>query len=101
MMKLYAVRDVKADSFTALHPCANDAIARRSFMEAALDPRSELAKYPEDYQLYCVGAWEPNSGELTSEKTPKFICTAFEVIQVARDARKKHEPELPVHAEVK
>lgn len=101
MMKLFAVRDVKADAYTALHPCANEAIARRSFMEAAQDTRSELAKYPEDYQLYLVGTWDPSSGEILGERTPKFICSAIEVLNAARAARLKSEPELPVVSEVK
>lgn len=95
MMKLYAVRDIKADCYTALHPCANDAIAKRSFLEACNDPNSQLVRYPEDYQLYLVGSWEPNSAELKGLPAPKFIASALEVMVAAREAREKLQPSLP------
>jgi len=78
-MKLYAVRDVKADAFGAPMSIATEGLARRSFIEACSDPRSDLAKYPTDYQLYELGQYDPNSGLLVAASpTPKYIMSATE-----------------------
>lgn len=94
-MKLYAIRDVKADAFSAVHPCATEGVAKRSFAEACFDSKTDLAKYPEDYTLYQIGEFDATSGEILGLPTPKFLCSAVEVIQSSRDARLKVEPLLP------
>jgi len=83
MMRLFAVRDVKADSFGAPISVATEGLARRSFSDACKDPRSELAKYPEDYMLYELGTYEPNAGAITPHKLPKLVMTAIEAVKVA------------------
>lgn len=101
MMKLYVVRDVKADCFGAPMSIATEGLARRSFLEACLDQRSELSKYPEDYMLYQVGSYDPNSGSLSVLfPAPLFIVSASAVVAQAKEARLKVEPELPLHSEV-
>lgn len=78
-MKLFAVRDVKADAFGAPMSIATEGLARRSFLEACHNPQSELAKYPTDYQLYQLGEYDPNSGLLSAcTPTPKYIMSAVE-----------------------
>lgn len=85
MMKLYAVRDVKADSFGAPMSIATEGLARRSFLEACLNPQSDLNKYPSDYMLFEVGSYEPNTGTITPcHPAPKFIISASAAIQESR-----------------
>lgn len=102
MMKLYAVRDVKADAFGAPMSIATEGLARRSFLEACMDQRSDLCKYPNDYMLYELGSYDPNSGEVKAHlPSPIFIASAAAVVEQARVEREKFEPELPIAQEVK
>lgn len=87
MMKLFAVRDVKADAFGAVMVISTVGIAIRSFSDACADARSEFAKYPEDYMLYEIGTFEPNSGLVTALQMPKLIVTAHAIIEQLRIAR--------------
>lgn len=81
-MRLYAVRDVKADSFGAPISVATEGLARRSFVDACQDSRSELSKYPEDYMLYELGEYEPNSGLIIPHQLPKHVMSAIEAVKV-------------------
>lgn len=59
MKFLYCVRDVKAnDVGDQVMVCRADAVAIRAFSDAlsSTDPRSLMAKYPDDYELICIGA---------------------------------------------
>lgn len=83
-MNLYAIRDVKADTYSVLHPAPSDVIAQRSLTAGAMEPGSALATYPEDYQLYQLGEWEPNSGEIKGLRAPRFVCSVLELVRAAR-----------------
>lgn len=80
-MLLFVVRDVKADAYGAPMSVATKGLALRSFTEACLDPRSEMNKYPEDYMLYVIGQYEPNTGCISPFPVPEFVASASEVIE--------------------
>lgn len=88
-MNIYALRDVKADTYIALHTVQSDVLAQRSLTEALANPNSDLARYPEDYQLYQLGEWDSNSGEIKGLRTPRFICSAIELARTARERAMK------------
>lgn len=96
MMKLYAVRDCKADSFGAPMSIASVGIARRVLLETAQQGNSPLAKYPEDFSLYELGEYDADSGEIRPCKpAPVFVATVLDILNEARAARIKTEPVLP------
>jgi len=95
MKKLFAVRDVKADTFGAPMAIPTEGLAVRSFTEAVLAPNSDLAKYKEDYMLYEIGTYEPNCGLVTALPVPRFIVSASSVYDSHQASRAKVEPELP------
>lgn len=88
-MNLYAIRDVKADTYIALHPMQSDVLAQRGLTEALANPQSDLSRYPEDFQLYQLGEWDSNSGELKSLRAPRFVCSVVELAAAARDRAMK------------
>lgn len=53
-MKLYALHDKKARSFTSFHVERSDAVASRAFAEAVNAQGSVFGKYPEDFELVSV-----------------------------------------------
>lgn len=80
MLKVFAVRDVKADAFGSLICVSTQGLATRSFLDACLNPQSPMAQYPEDYSLYELGEYDPNSGSVIGHKLPVLICTASELL---------------------
>lgn len=85
MLKVYAVRDVKADSFSeGLITTGTDGLALRIFADACQDGRTNLAKYPSDFMLYRLGEYDPSSGLLTALAVPELVGTASQFVK--RDA---------------
>lgn len=99
--KLYAIRDVKADAFVSLMDIATEGLARRTFVESCMNPKSDLSRYPADYMLYEMGEYDLNSGLVTALlPTPKLIMTASAAVAMARAEMDKHQPALPLATEV-
>jgi len=57
-MNIYTVLDIKTGYATHLYLFRTDAEAIRGFSEQALDPQSQIGKYPEDFALFKVGVWD-------------------------------------------
>lgn len=53
-MKLYALHDKKAQTFSSFHVERSDAVASRSFADAVMQQGSVFSKYPEDFELVSV-----------------------------------------------
>lgn len=75
VQKLFAVRDVKADSFGPIIVAPNRALAMRAFMEASEQP-GPFQKYPDDFHMYEIGEYETRSGEVKAHKLPEFVMSA-------------------------
>lgn len=60
--RLYAVFDRKANVFARPFTSPNDAMAARSFLAARQDPATEIHKFPDDFQLYCLGEFDDDTG---------------------------------------
>lgn len=70
MRTIYAILDLKADDLfgNALFIARADAAATRIFTDALENPKSELSKHPEDYNLIDLG-YLTISHELRSQLT--------------------------------
>lgn len=53
-MKLYALHDKKAQSFSSFHVERSDAVASRGFADAVMAKDSVFGKYPTDFELVSV-----------------------------------------------
>lgn len=84
MLKVFAVRDVKADAFGNLICVPTKGLAVRAFADACADARSPLAQYPEDHSLYEVAEYDPNSGTIKGHPLPVLVVSATEVIAQAK-----------------
>lgn len=100
MMRLFAVRDVKSESFGAPFSIATVGLALRGFSDACTSGKSDLSKYPADYMLYELGTYEPNTGTIVCHNVPVFVASATEMIEKQRAERLKYEPELIPNKEV-
>lgn len=82
VLKMFAVRDVKADQFLSPFCSPNGGSALRSFCDAVQNENSLINKHPEDYQLYEVGEYVEQSGEIVPVVPVKFIANATDFKKV-------------------
>lgn len=99
MKQVYAVFDVKAAAFGMPMFMETEGVAVRGFMDACGNPKGPLSQHPEDYSLFRIGTYDPNSAELVSVK-PVPICTAAAMKQALEVEREKSEPLLPKFSSV-
>jgi len=74
-MKLFSLHDMKARQWLppALIDSEANAIRTLSDVINKSNPESNLAKYPEDFTLYCIGIWDQQTGLITAYKQPESI----------------------------
>ena len=65
-MKLYAIRDLKADSFQQVWQAANDEVAIRQFGILCKDNSTLFGMCPTDFDLYLLGDYDEKSGDIIS-----------------------------------
>lgn len=63
-MKLYAIRDLKADSFQQVWQAANDEVAIRQFGILCKDNSTLFGMCPQDFDLYALGTYDEKSGDI-------------------------------------
>lgn len=79
--KLYALKDVK-DGFLPTFTASNDMVALRILSDEVNNHENKnnpLVAHPEDYELYFVGYYIKETGELISEV--KFMARAMDYIR--------------------
>lgn len=67
-MKIYAIKDNKL-GFDMVFTMSNNMAAIRAFGDWCGNEQSLYNKHPEDYDMYCVGDMDENSGAITPEVT--------------------------------
>lgn len=73
LVRMYAVKDIKADAFMQPFVSANDGSALRGFTEAVngtREPGNPIHRFPEDHVLYRLATWDDNTGSLSPEPAP-------------------------------
>lgn len=78
-LKMFVVRDSKADTYLLPFTARTHGEAERSFQKASLDPQSEISKFPEDYDLYYLGEYDELSGKISPESAPVHMIKAIEL----------------------
>lgn len=67
-MQIYALRDTKVAAFLAPFTAPNNEVAKRLVIDAMDNPESVISKHPEDFNLFCLGHFDEQTGEITGEK---------------------------------
>jgi hypothetical protein len=62
--EIYAIRDTKANAYLKPLFVPNEAMVTRSIKNILDDPDHDLAKNPEDYQLYHLGTYDDVLGTI-------------------------------------
>lgn len=86
MYNVYAIKDKKATFSEQLLLLPSDDLAKRHFSNLLhnLQTSTEvplIVRYPEDFDLYCVGKYDCETGHLT-DVHPEFIIGASSILKV-------------------
>lgn len=71
-MKVYSIFDKKAGNYEYVFLCASDIDSVRVIDSLVFSQTSQYNKYPEDFDLCCVGDFDASSGTLLPCK-PRFV----------------------------
>jgi len=77
ILKMYSIRDSKGEIFNPPFYSKTHGEAERSFRTLATDSKSTIFQYPEDFDLYQIGTYDPDSGEVKQTEQPKFVISAL------------------------
>lgn len=75
----FAVYDKVAEMYMQPFRSSNKLKALQGFKDVANDPKSNIHKHPEEYQLYEIGTFNEETAERTNEL--KLLATASELIE--------------------
>ncbi|AXL15215.1 nonstructural protein [Microviridae sp.] len=81
MMKLFAVKDVKTEAYANPWCVRTEAVAIRGFAQACEDKETDWHKFPDDFSLYELGDYNPESGIINGHADPKRLCSASEFVK--------------------
>lgn len=80
ILKVFSVRDMKAEAF--LQPFFSNSIgsALRAFGDAANDVSCPFNKHPSDYVLYEIGEYDDSDGSLEAISPVKYLGTGSDFV---------------------
>lgn len=95
--KLYSILDIKANLYGSPFSSINDLDATRGLQIAMLDPQIQLSVFPEDFNLYEIGSFNPENGKIDPTIPPRHVVSAVSVKHsiLAANARKEKKNESP------
>lgn len=79
-MKMFAVHDLKAESFGSVLFFRTKGEAIRSFTDEVNRPESQVGKYASDYTLYALGEYDQSSGRVTGLNPVEPVVSAIECL---------------------
>jgi len=76
----YTLHDKKAGTFSPPMFFQHDVIAIRAVQQSAADPKTQLARYPEDFALVCLCEFKEDTGELLPFN-PKKVAEVLSLVE--------------------
>lgn len=74
---IYSIRDNVAQSYAFPFTAVNDDVAIRQFNIACSDPASPMSKCSGDYDLYCIGHFDAQIGEIVENDSHNIIARGY------------------------
>lgn len=78
-VRLYAVRDLKSESYGPIMCFNTNGLANRWFQDEANSPQSTIGRHPEDYSLLYLGVYDLSSADIRCVK-PEHISNAIDLV---------------------
>lgn len=91
-IKLFAIRDIKAESFYPPFTSMKESIAIRQIVDWVRRDDSSIARHPSDHELYYVGEFDQSRGNVSGD-VPVFVGgvqTLWDAFEMETEER-KHE----------
>lgn len=83
ILMVIAVYDKAGKMFTNMRTAVNDLMAKRTLqMEISKAPNGVIMRYPKDFAVYVIGAWDIVSGELIGSPEPKLMVEMSDLLNV-------------------
>lgn len=83
-MKIFAIRDIKAESFGRPFFSVNPPMAMRELQTVVNEPGNSMATYAEDFQLFLIGEFDEITGKIVSDE-PHHICSIQDLVNKETD----------------
>lgn len=90
MLQVFAVFDSKGAAFGTPMFVPTKGMAIRSFSDVVADGKSNISRHPEDYGLFEIGSYEPNTGLIKPISPPVQILSASSVASMLAPAPEKN-----------
>lgn len=81
MLRIYCLLDTKLREFGQLVLERNEFVVQRALLDGIkAQPEAMLAKHPEDFQLYCVGEFDPENGVIKRMDAPRLVANVADLV---------------------
>lgn len=85
-MVIYSLFDRKLKEYGPLVVSNNDAAVRRALIDGVPGSGSTIAKYPEDFDLMCLGLFDAETGKIVAE-APRLVDNVGSLLpRITRDS---------------
>lgn len=81
ILKLFSIRDAKAEKFYPPFVKSAHGEAERDFMTAVRDDKSTINKYPQDFDLYYLGQFNDEDGKMELLPSPEHMVKAIQFVE--------------------
>lgn len=79
VLKVFSVRDQKAEAFMSPFCTTTAGVAVRHFTSMCQDKGSQIGQFPEDFALFMLGEYDDSKGSFING-TPAMLATGKEVL---------------------
>lgn len=77
---IFSIRDKKMETFNRPFTMPAAGAAIRAFQDEVNNAGSEMNKHPEDYELYDIGTFDDELGQITANSRPLKLADAADLI---------------------
>lgn len=85
-LKIYSIRDSKAEIFNTPFYQKTHGEAERNFRSLVNDDKSQVHKYPEDYALWYLGEYDDQTAKFDTLSQPQHMINAIDAIMLNKSA---------------
>lgn len=99
MLNVYALYDVKSQSFADPFYAVNNYVAMRILAGVICEGDSYIAKFPEDYRCYKLGEFDDKKGKLIPLEVIEILCDMSAVALSLSTAKERSKKGLQIEDE--
>lgn len=81
ILRMFAIRDVKALAFMVPFFMPQEGMAIRAFQDMVNDKEHMCSRHPEDFALVLLGEFDDNNGAVVPLDAPKVISQAHQLVR--------------------